>query len=378
MARELLIDVLPETIVSHIVEPYYSFTDLLFRYLDDDEINTHLWKRMFEQHYPRIYDMRMYPLNVQQQALNKAPEDQDLLTITLMLGYFTDFGLEKMFTYQNNNKFTDLTMWVYLKRHHDRIDLDNFLLSQYDDLIKAREFSTLLFLVKQVGVIFDVYPFLEEFVALDKNDENDEMSMKIRHRNELIQRVIDHGIAEDYRPLDHHFTPREWDTETSVFEHLIVYIPELAEYYIDTFEVDEVIDYMLLIDTETYLHVAARADNPVLYQKLQTKKPILARIKNTNGKRPRDIKTVNITSELKGLQDLASVRTNKLSLSRRVQPGSPIRSHSRSPQQEIQSRTGSTSSSRSSSTTRSPRSPRTKSAWISPSESSESSESDTD
>lgn len=210
----------------------------------------------------------------------------------MMLGYFNTFSTADAFSYKNRDKFTDLVMWVFLKRYQHRIDLGEFLLSLYTYLVNTYKFSTLLFLVNQVGVIFDIYSFLEEFIPINYTDKADNKitNMGVRHRNELIRRVIDHGIAEGYRPLDHHFVPSGWGLQVLVFEYLIVNMPALAEYYIDTFEDNEVLDYMLLSDTDTYLHTAAHVDNPSLYYKLRAKKLILCRIKNRNGQYASDIR----------------------------------------------------------------------------------------
>lgn len=294
MARALLTDVLPSEIVSHVIEPYYDLDDLLFRFLDEDELNEELWKRMFTQRYGDRHDSTMVPWSVQQKALDETSEDKDgdkdLLIITLMAGYFDTFNPADLFTYKNRNKFTDLVMWVYIKRYRDNIKLDEFLLAQYDTLLRTSKYSTLLFLVKQVGTIFDIYSFLEKFILqteLDEYESRDDPTFC--HAMELIKRVINHGITKDYRPLDHRFLLEESKIERSVFDWLIYYMPELAGYYIDTFEVDEVLDYMSLVVTETYLHTTAQTNNVVLYQKLQAKKPILARIKNRRGEYAHDL-----------------------------------------------------------------------------------------
>lgn len=69
MTHEILVDFLPEQIVTHVIEPYYDVTDLAYHYLYNNELNTTLWEQAFKEHYPATYTIRMYPDLVQHRAV---------------------------------------------------------------------------------------------------------------------------------------------------------------------------------------------------------------------------------------------------------------------------------------------------------------------
>lgn len=281
MTQALLTSILPQEIVSHIVEPYCDFTDLLRRFLDENELNAELRTHMFTHRYPDIYDLQMDHSIIQELALIEAGADPVHLIIVLMMGYFDTCPREDLFGYPHENIFTDLMMWVYVKRYH--IDLAEFLPTHLSDLVTTGKFSTLTFVVNQVGIIFNVHLFLEHLVLANIITETNNVDETGDRRAwELTRLVIDHGIKDGYRPLDHHFCVHT-NIRISVFGYLITHMPTLAEYYIDSFGVDEALDYMLLVNGETYLHVAARHGDTCIYRKIRDRKPILERIKNRDG-----------------------------------------------------------------------------------------------
>lgn len=199
-----------------------------------------------------------------------------------MLGYFDTFPPEDLFSLHHRYVFTDLSMWVFLKRNQGRINLAEFLLDHSTDLIKMYKFGTILFLLNTTQVELDMFRFFEVF-TVHVTDVDLLSELGVVYAEELMRYMIEYGLAEDYRPLDYRFIPAEWGIEISVFEYLIVNMPTLATYYIDTFEPGVVVDYLAITEGETYLHIAAREGNLSVYTKLSEREPVLTRIRNRQG-----------------------------------------------------------------------------------------------
>lgn len=289
----MLGEMLPEEIIRNVIEPYYDVSDLAYQYVINNELNLPVWEQIFKHHYPEVYKHGMDPAAVRRSFFLTPYED--LFLITVMLGYFDTFPPEELMSDKEYTEdISDLMMWVFLKRNQNRINLAQFFQTYWEQLVSWFKVGTILFLIQQVGLVFNLFRFVELLIntqyEIDPNlDPEDFGEMTVVYAEKLMRYVVDYGLTENYRLLDHRFIPSETRTETSVFGYLMLNMPTVAAYYIDVFEADEVLDYLLIVGGESYLHIAVRRGVVSLYDKLLTKKPILLRMRDIQGRYAHDL-----------------------------------------------------------------------------------------
>lgn len=285
MRRQLLTKFLPEAIVRHVVEPQYDVVDLAYQFLESGRNKPDMapWAGLLVDLYPQYSGINLVKPAIESATL----DNRDLVIIAMMLGDFDKFNVDSIFSLEYQFVFDDLTTWLFLKFNADRVDLTAILNQYREQMLSWHWYSTLFYIIKTSGT----YPrdFLYDLITSYNDDEIN--PIQILHAELLVKLVVDTDLSQDYRPLDQHFMDDQSTRQMSVFGEIMRDFPTLAAHYIKEYEPEVVLDYMLFLNGNTYLHFAAELGNEMLYTLISEKKPQLLKIRNLDGEYAGDIKT---------------------------------------------------------------------------------------
>lgn len=151
--NSLLLRLFPLDIVRWYITPYFNVEDLAYQWFASTEPrDADMWLSLFYHYYSTAYALRVDPELVVERALGEAPQDRDLLIISLMSGYHTNTHLTKLFASPMVEQFNDLTLALYFKVHLNQYMLERVLYQYWHLCIKYRYYMALHYLVTQTSV----------------------------------------------------------------------------------------------------------------------------------------------------------------------------------------------------------------------------------